>query len=128
MAITFTLTKVFEGPASGGTRRELVADVAFDASATYTTGGDTLALPGFTTTDFVHVEVVRGPSGGTTGWVARYNYGNQKLQIYTASATPGAGVALVEVASGTSLANASIRIQAFGKGAQQSSVGGIGYS
>lgn len=128
MAITYTVAnKVYEGPTSGGTRKELIADLAFDAGATYTTGGDTLTLPGFTSIDFVQVEPIR-PSGGATGWVARYNYGNNKLQLYTASGTPGTGAALVEVANGTSLANAGVRIHAVGKGVQQSSVGGIGYS
>tara|TARA_R100000234_G_C4849208_1_gene114401 strand:+ start:90 stop:425 length:336 start_codon:yes stop_codon:yes gene_type:complete len=91
----------------GGTPSKFtIKRVQFDSS--YPTGGESLSAAdlGFTA---LHMVIVQAES--TLGYVAQYDYTNEKIEVYEAGAD---GAALDEVANTTNLSSLYVRVLAYG--------------
>ena len=108
MALTITTPGAASvGPAiAGGTPSKFtIKRIQFDSS--YPTGGESLTAGdlGFTAIHAVMIDTE------TSGYVAQYDYSNEKVEVYEAGAD---GAALDEVGNTTDLSAVYIRVVAYG--------------
>ena len=108
MALTITTPGAASvGPAiAGGTPSKFtIKRIQFDSS--YPTGGEALTAGdlGFTAIHAIMIDTE------TSGYVAQYDYSNEKVEVYEAGAD---GAALDEVGNTTDLSAVYIRVVAYG--------------
>tara|TARA_R100001082_G_scaffold23708_2_gene11581 strand:+ start:1168 stop:1500 length:333 start_codon:yes stop_codon:yes gene_type:complete len=108
MALSITTPSgAHTGPAvSGGTPSKFtIKRIQFDDS--YPTGGESLTAGDLGFTD-IHAVMI---DTETSGYVAQYDYSNEKVEVYEAGAD---GAALDEVGNTADLSAVYIRVVAFG--------------